>query len=321
MVYKDHWGENIEIRLSVIPTTHKEKAVMRLLSDKSRRFSMADLGLQPEDFKKMSEMIHRPWGMILVTGPTGCGKTTTLYSVLKVLNQRDVNITTIEDPVEYDIEGVNQIQVNERTNLTFAKGLRSIVRQDPDIMMVGEIRDPETASIAVNAAMTGHLVLSTLHTNDAATAFPRLTEMEVENFLTASTVNLVMAQRLVRRICMSCIQSVEMTELEEQFIEGMPKVKEYLEELGKKKDISKFKLYKGKGCNVCNHTGYHGRIGVFEMLVVTDAIREAIMQEKNADEIHDIAIAEGMTSMLHDGLSKVIVGQTTLEEIMRVVRE
>jgi type IV pilus assembly protein PilB len=321
IVYKNTYGDSIEIRLSIVPTTHHEKSVMRLLSDKSRRFSMADLGLHEDDYKKISELIHRPWGMILVTGPTGSGKTTTLYSVLKSLNKRGVNITTIEDPVEYDIEGVNQIQVNDKTNLTFAKGLRSIVRQDPDIIMVGEVRDKETAGISVNAAMTGHLVLSSLHTNDAATAFPRLVDMEVEDFLIASTINVVIAQRLVRKVCMSCIHSTSLNTVETQIVEHNPQVKKYLQEISKKKDLKKLQIYKGKGCTVCNNTGYHGRVGVFELLLVSDAVREAIMDHKNADEIHDIAVKEGMTTMLYDGLRKMLTGVTSLEEVMRVIRE
>ena len=321
IVYENPYGDSIEIRLSIVPTTHNEKSVMRLLSDKSRRFSMVDLGMHEEDYKKLSELIHRPWGMILVTGPTGSGKTTTLYSVLKSLNKRGVNITTVEDPVEYDIEGVNQIQVNEKTNLTFAKGLRSIVRQDPDIIMVGEIRDKETAGISVNAAMTGHLVLSSLHTNDAATAFLRLTDMEVEDFLIASIINVVIAQRLVRKVCMSCIHSSGLSAVEKQIVEHNPQVKKYLQELSKRKDLKKMQIYKGKGCSVCNMTGYHGRAGVFEMLLVSDKIREAIMDHKNADEIHDIAVEEGMTTMLYDGIRKVLTGVTSLEEVMRVIRE
>ena len=321
IAHKTQWGDEVEIRLSIVPTTHAEKAVMRLLSDKSRSFSLADLGLDSADFQKVSDVIHKPWGAILVTGPTGSGKTTTLYSVLKILNERDVNITTIEDPVEYDMEGVNQIQVNEKTNLTFAKGLRSVVRQDPDIVMVGEIRDSETAAIAINAAMTGHLVLSTLHTNDAATAFPRLVDMEVEDFLIASTVNIVIAQRLVRHICRSCIQTTALSETEKQMIKRIPHVQEYLTSITKKKDLSSIRTFRGKGCHVCHQSGFKGRTGAFEILVSSEAIREAVMQRKNADEIRDIAVSEGMTTMLYDGLRKVIMGVTTLEEVLRVTHD
>lgn len=319
ILHKTPYGEEIEIRLSIIPTTHAEKAVMRLLSDKNRQFTLSDIGLAPEDFSKISNVIHEPWGMILVTGPTGSGKTTTLYSILRILNRREVNVTTIEDPVEYDIEGVNQIQVNEKTNLTFSAGLRSIVRQDPDIIMVGEIRDQETASISVNAAMTGHLVLSTLHTNDAATAFLRLADMEIEEYLVASTVQLVVAQRLVRKICRSCIQSTKVTEEEQTLLEQISGVSEMLKKIGGK-EIAEMTLYKGTGCQVCHGSGYSGRIGIFELLSTTEAIREAVVQKKHSDEIRDIAMSEGMTTMLHDGLRKVTMGQTTLEEVLRVTR-
>lgn len=320
ITFETPWHNAVEIRLSILPTTHAEKAVMRLLTDKNRRFSLGDLGLGADDFKKVSDVIHQPWGMLLVTGPTGSGKSTSLYSVLKVLNDRDVNITTIEDPVEYDMEGVNQIQVDDKADLTFAKGLRSIVRQDPDIIMVGEIRDKETAGIAVNAAMTGHLVLSTLHTNDAATAFIRLTEMQVEDFLMASTVSAVVAQRLVRRVCMNCIQSTFLSEAELRLIEHLPEVKAQLIKISEKEDISKVRFYSGKGCHVCHNTGYKGRVGVFEVLMVTDAIRDAIMNHKNSDEIREIALKEGMTSMMSDGLGKALLGLTTIKEALRATR-
>jgi len=321
ITHKGPWGDEVEIRLSIVPTTHDEKAVMRLLSDKARRFHLTDLGLSKEDFAKFEEGIERPWGLILVTGPTGSGKTTSLYAALKVLNKREVNITTVEDPVEYDIEGVNQIQVNEKTGLTFAKGLRSIVRQDPDVIMVGEIRDKEAAGIAVNAAMTGHIVLSTLHTNDAATAFPRLVDMDVEDFLIASTVNTVIAQRLVRKVCRRCILSYAMTDAEKGIIEGNAQIQKYLKQITGKEDLTKVRLFKGKGCPVCHHSGYAGRTGVFEVLEVSDAVREAVMARKNADKIHDVALAEGMTTMMHDGLQKVVEGVTTLEEVLRVIME
>ncbi len=321
IVHKTNWGDTIEIRLSLIPTIKAEKAVMRLLSDKSHTYSLADLGLSTTDYKAVSDVVHKPWGAILVTGPTGSGKTTTLYAILRVLNQRGVNITTIEDPVEFDIEGLNQIQVNEKTGLTFASGLRSIVRQDPDIIMVGEIRDSETADIAVNAAMTGHLVLSTIHTNDSATSFPRLQDMNVEDFLIASTVNLVIAQRLVRKNCISCLTSVTVDKTQQELIEHVPHIKKYLTELTGKKIVKSHTLFRGKGCHICHGTGFKGRIGVFEVLNVTDSIRTAIMEKKHADEIHKIAVEEGMTTMLYDGLRKMVAGQTTLEEVLRVTKE
>jgi type IV pilus assembly protein PilB len=248
--------------------------------------------------------------MILATGPTGSGKTTTLYAILKLLNRSDINIMTIEDPVEYDIERVNQIQVNAKTGLTFAKGLRSIVRQDPDVVLVGEIRDEETADIAVNAAMTGHLVLSTLHTNDAATTMPRLLDMNVEPYLAASTINVVVAQRLVRKICLKCRMSEEksVSELDKAISSYFPKDK-------------KIRMYRGKGCQVCHQTGYIGRVGIYEVLLVDEAIRDAIMQKKNADEIHNLAVKNGMTTMVDDGMAKVKQGITTIEEVLRVARE
>jgi type IV pilus assembly protein PilB len=319
--HQTQWGEEIEIRLSILPTTQAEKAVMRLLADKSQEFNLTNLGFSQGDYKQMAEVIQRPWGAILVTGPTGSGKSTTLYSILKVLNTREVNIATIEDPVEYDMEGVAQTQVNEKTGLTFAKGLRSLVRQDPDIIMVGEIRDAETASIAVNAAMTGHLVLSTLHTNDAATAFPRLQEMDVEDFLIASTVNVVVAQRLVRKICANCIASVQIDAVTEELLARNPHVAAYLKNIAGKKTLRGITIYKGKGCHVCHESGYHGRIGVFEVLTVSEKIRQAVMAHKNADEIRDLALEEGMTTMVYDGVRNVTLGVTTLEEVMRVTSE
>lgn len=319
--YKSHAGEEVEIRLSIVPTTHGEKSVMRLLSEKSRQYSLSNLGMNGDQLSQFQEAIKRPWGMILVTGPTGSGKSTSLYSALKLLNTREVNISTIEDPVEYDMEGVNQIQVNEKTNLTFAKGLRSLVRQDPDIVMVGEIRDGETADIAINAAMTGHLVLSTLHTNDAPTAFPRLQDMGVENFLVASTVVQVIAQRLVRRVCQHCIGSYTLKKTDLAILQGLPEVKEQLMKIIGKKSPTGARLFKGKGCAVCHHTGYRGRTGIFEVLNVSDAVREGIMQDKNADEIRKIAVSEGMQTMLEDGLQKAVLGETTIEEVLRVTQE
>lgn len=310
-------GEKVDMRVSILPTTYGEKVVLRLLSEKSRQFSIEELGLSPKDLVKLKEQARKPWGMILVTGPTGSGKTTTLYAVLKILNNRGVNISTIEDPVEYSLLGVNQIQVNTKTELTFSRGLRSIVRQDPDIIMVGEIRDNETADIAVNAALTGHLLLSTLHTNDAATSLPRLMDMGIEPFLVASTVNIIMAQRLLRRICMKCITSYESTveELEEDGFLVPEKMKEALFAKGKQR------LYKGEGCKVCNHSGYLGRIGAFEILQVDAEVRKMIVDQASSDAIRDYAISKGMSTMFDDGIKKVLEGQTTIEELIRVVRD
>lgn len=308
-------SETVDIRVSIVPILEGEKVVMRLLAERGRAFNLENLGLGQEDYEKVKKAAQEPWGMILATGPTGCGKTTTMYAILKLLNRREVNICTIEDPVEYDIEGVNQIQVNPKTNLTFAEGLKSIIRQDPDIILVGEIRDNETARIAVNAAMTGHLLLSTLHTNDAATALPRLLEMGIEPFLIASTVNLIIAQRLVRKICPRCIVSytMEISELKNKL---PPEIFEKY--FGKAKII---RFYKGKGCSICRNTGYLGRIGIFEVLEMRDNIRELIMAKANADELAKAAVKNGMTTMFEDGIKKVISGVTTLEEVLGAVRE
>ncbi len=308
-------GQKVDVRVSIVPITGGEKIVMRILSDKGRAFSLDTLGFAPSDLARVHKAAECPYGMILATGPTGSGKTTSMYAVLKILNKRDVNIQTIEDPVEFDIEGVNQIQVNARTGLTFAAGLRSIVHQDPDVIMVGEIRDQETASIAVNSAMTGHLVLSTLHTNDAATTLPRLLDMGVEPFLVASSVNVIIAQRLVRRICGVCITSLEMSLAKLKTSIPAPLYKKYF---GTKKSI---RTYHGKGCTVCQHTGFHGRVGIFEVMEVTDSIRELITRRADAGVMKAKALTEGMTSMFEDGLRKLVDGVTTIEEVLRVAAD
>ena len=307
--------EKLDIRVSILPILEGEKIVMRLLAKKLRQLNLDTVGLNPEEVKKVKKAIKSPWGMILSTGPTGSGKTTTLYSILKILNSRDVNISTIEDPVEYDVDGINQIQVDAETNLTFAKGLRAILRQDPDVIMVGEIRDEETASIAVNSAMTGHLVLSTLHTNDAATALPRLLDMKVKPYLIASTVLLIIAQRLVRKICPNCIESYSLSA--EDFTKLLPKgmAEKYIEG---KKNIT---LYKGEGCKSCHKTGYTERLGIFEVLEITQPIRDLIVAKATSQAIKKQAISEGMTTMLANGLDKVFMGQTTLDEILRATKE
>ncbi|MBI4090813.1 MAG: type II/IV secretion system protein [Candidatus Komeilibacteria bacterium] len=304
----------IDIRISIIPITEGEKVVMRLLSDKNRRFTTSQLGLDPDDKATLEKAARRSHGMILATGPTGSGKTTTLYSVLKMINSLKVNIATIEDPVEYNMEGVNQIQVDPKTNLTFAKSLKSILRQDPDIIMVGEIRDEETADIAINAALTGHLLLSTLHTNDAATTIPRLAEMKISPYLITSAVNLIIAQRLVRKICVRCryghaILPEEITQLKE-----FPELREWV----KKIDASKL-FFSGKGCKVCNNTGFSGRTGIYELLEMNEEIRKVIMSGANAGEIQKAAIANGMKTMLINGMNKVIEGVTTVEEVIRTI--
>jgi type IV pilus assembly protein PilB len=255
--------------------------------------------------------------MILSTGPTGSGKTTTIYSILKIINSRDKNITTIEDPIEYKIEGANQVQVNTKTNLTFAHGLRSVLRQDPDYIFVGEIRDNETAAIAVNAALTGHLVFSTLHTNDAPSAIPRLIDMAVEPFLVASTVQVVVGQRLIRQVCDQCRFSYTVTREELLTDLSEEDIDRHYIPVGDKKEI---RLYKGKGCQKCHFSGYSGRIGLFEVFEVTKEIRKLITQKADADIIRDGAIKEGLTTMLDDGLNKVTRGLTTLEEVLRATK-
>lgn len=315
----DYNKEEVDVRVSVVPITEGEKVVMRLLTEGVQTFTIDSIGFMDEQLKLVREAARKPHGMILATGPTGSGKTTSLYTVLRLLNSRQVNIATIEDPVEYDIDGVNQIQVNPKTNLTFASGLRAIVRQDPDVIMVGEIRDNETASIAVNSAMTGHLVLSTLHTNDAATTLPRLIDMGIEPFLIASTINVIIAQRLVRQLSPQCMKSV------------LVKGKE-LEQLRAHFDLSKYirngdsveevRFYEAQpGCGVGDGSGYEGRVGIFEVMVISDAIRELIMQRADADQIREQAIKEGMVTMYEDGLRKALQGVTSIHEVMRVIQE
>ena len=307
--------ENLDLRVSIIPIADGEKVVLRLLSSRSREYSLLDLGMNEGDLKKVTTAINKSYGMILSTGPTGSGKTTSIYAILKILNTREKNITTIEDPVEYRIEGVNQIQVNVKTNLTFANGLRSILRQDPNVIFVGEIRDSETAGIAVNAALTGHLVLSTLHTNDAATALPRLIDMQVEPFLVASTVNIIIGQRLVRKICESC--KVETSIKRSEVLKNIPEEIILKHFFNQKEDLN---VFQGKGCKMCHHTGYAGRIGIFEVIGVSEKIRRLITEKSNSDVISRQAISEGMTTMLDDGLDKVAKGLTTAEEVIRVTK-
>ncbi len=305
-------GEYVDIRVSIAPTYHGENAVLRLLADKAENFGLENLGFSESDIKKIKTALKKPHGMILATGPTGSGKTTTLYTMIKLLNSPEVSIVTIEDPVEYAVPDIEQIQVNARTGLTFANGLRSILRQDPNIIMVGEIRDPETAGIAVNTALTGHLLLSTLHTNDAATTLPRLLDMGIETYLVASTVNIAIGQRLVRKICDHCKEAVEMTAA----------IKESL----KSNSLSRLvvegeTLYHGRGCDKCNNSGYRGRICINEVLVADDEIREAILRKASASELKKIAVKNGMTTMLEDGFRRARMGDTTFEEVLRVVHE
>ena len=307
-------AEKLDIRVSIVPIVEGEKVVLRLLSSRSRQFALGDLGMFNYDIAKVKKGFTKPYGILLSTGPTGSGKTTTIYAILKIINTRDKNIATIEDPVEYDIEGINQIQVNPKTNLTFADGLRSILRQDPDIIFVGEIRDKETALIAINAAMTGHLVLSTLHTNNAATTLPRLIDMQAEPFMVASTVNSIIGQRLIRKICTKCRYSTNTTQ--QELAKKIP-IELVLKYFGNKKEI---RLYRGKGCPVCHNTGYSERVGLFEVLEVTDTIRELIERKSTAITIEAEAKKEGMLTMTEDGLQKVKIGITTIDEVIRATK-
>lgn len=300
----------VDIRISIVPTLDGEKVAMRLLARHVDFSTLSELGLSFENQKILHSVIQKPSGIIIVSGPTGSGKTTTLYAILKILNTPEVNITTIEDPVEYKVDGINQIQVNLQTNLTFAKGLRAIVRQDPNIILVGEIRDNETAEISINAALTGHLVLSTFHATDTASTITRLLYMDIEPSILASTLEVIITQRLVRKICESCRfgASVSQEELQKIF----PDAKRYFPE-------ESAILYKGKGCNACNGLGYSGRIAVFEFLPMMPELRELILRKPTLSDVWRIAKKHGVSSMFDDGIEKVKSGVTTLEELLRIV--
>lgn len=308
--------QKVDLRVNVMPTFHGEKTEMRLLRGSTRPLSLSEIGLLEKDRAIIEDNIKKTHGLVLVTGPTGHGKTTTLYATLHLLNKPEVNIVTIEDPIEYEVPRVNQTQVNAKAGITFATGLRALVRQNPDIIMVGEIRDNETVDISINAALTGHLVLSTLHTNDAPTAIPRLIDMGAPPFLLASTINVVVAQRLVRKICNVCVVSYKP---QEEMRQHMQTQMDYAI-LDKKYKLPEY-LYKGKGCKLCNFTGYRGQIGIFEVFNVTDAIKDLIMKQSSSDEIKKVAIKEGMTTMFEDGMTKVESGTTTVEEVLRVIKE
>jgi type IV pilus assembly protein PilB len=307
--------QEIDVRVSIVPVIEGEKAVLRLLAERSRQFLLSNIGFDELNLKKIQGAYEKPYGMILVTGPTGCGKTTTLYSILKILNNRKVNIMTIEDPVEYDIEGVSQIQVNPKAKLTFATGLRSILRQDPNVILVGEIRDSETADIAVNLALTGHLVLSTLHTNDAATTIPRLVDLGIEPFLIASTVNVIVAQRLVRKIHEDCRVSEKISASAIAAKIGWD-LAEKMFEVKRTSPDDVIYLYRGKGCDVCQKTGFQGRLGVFEIMTISETLRAAISQNKDAGVLRELAKKDQMITMIEDGLTKVKMGVTTIEEVL-----
>lgn len=295
---------HLDIRVSVVPTVFGERVVLRLLEKGGKILRLEDLGLWEEDLLKLKRLSQKPYGIVLATGPTGSGKSTTLYAIIMEIKSPKKNIITIEDPPEYQIEGVSQIQVNPKVGLTFATGLRAILRQDPDVIMVGEIRDSETAEIAVQSALTGHLVLSTLHTNDAPSAITRLFDLGIEPFLIASALEGVIAQRLVRKICPYCKEEYRPS-------------KEELKELGLSGDHT---FYRGRGCEQCMGTGYRGRTGIFEVLEVDEEIKKLIVKTQSATDIRNFARARGFKSMLEDGIRKVLSGITTPEEVLRAVK-
>lgn len=304
-------GEEVDLRVSSLPTVNGEKIVMRLLKKSGHIPSLPELGIRGRALKNLEDAIAVPHGIILVTGPTGSGKTTTLYSVLHKINTPRVNIVTLEDPVEYQIAGVNQVQVNPQAGLTFASGLRSFLRQDPNIIMVGEIRDSETADLAIQASLTGHLVFSTLHTNSAAGALPRLLDMRAEPFLLASSMTCVMGQRVVREICEHCKEEYQPLP---EVVEDIRKV------LGNLAPANDFKLFRGRKCPECNDTGYIGRIAVFEVLPVSEKIGRLILERRPAVEIEHQAVEEGMVLMKQDGYLKALDGITSIEEVLRVAQ-
>jgi type IV pilus assembly protein PilB len=298
-------NRNLDLRVSTFPTIHGENIVIRILDKSATLLTLSDLGFSKEYLDKFNNLIKRPNGIILVTGPTGSGKTTTIYAALSGINSVEKNIITIEDPVEYEIPLVRQTQVNPKAGLSFANGLRNILRQDPDIIMVGEIRDKETAEIAIQASLTGHLVFSTLHTNDTATALTRLLDMDIEPFLISSSVIGILAQRLVRVICKKCKTKYEPDK----------------DVLGNLKLKDKVELYRGKGCSNCRNTGFEGRIGIFELLVMDEEIRAMIVRKESSNEIKKKAISSGMKTLYEDGVDKVKKGITTVEELLRVTEE
>ena len=303
-------GRDVDIRLSTVPTGFGERLVMRLLDKSATLLNLTDIGFSDENLRKMDGMIRRPHGILLVTGPTGSGKTTTLYSCLSRINTPDKNILTVEDPVEYQIGGIGQMQVNPKIDFTFAAGLRAILRQDPDVVLVGEIRDLETAEIAVQASLTGHLVFSTVHTNDSASTFTRLIDMGIEPFLVASSVIAINAQRLVRRVCKHCRTPYQPRPME-------------LKQLGLQADMlmGDFQVFRAAGCDECGKTGYSGRTGIYEMMEVDDEIRQLVMKGSDAHSIKKEAIAHGLKTLRDDGAWKVLRGLTTIEEVMRVTAE
>lgn len=317
----------VAFRVSILPVFDGEKVVLRLLNESAHILSLEQIGFQPRIHDLVKRNIAKPHGQIFVSGPTGSGKTTTLYTILNILNTPKVNVSTIEDPIEYRMPGINQTQVNPKIGMSFAAGLRSLLRQDPNIIMVGEIRDEETAEISAHAALTGHLVLSTIHTNDAVTVLPRLTEMKVPTFLIASTTNLIIAQRLVRIICKHCIESYT---LSQQAIAELEKqvhvdffVKTLVDEgaILPKQKVEDLLFYRGRGCKACNMEGYKGRMGIYEALDMSEQLSKIIMENGTADTLRKVAIAEGMLTMIQDGFLKAKAGVTSIEEVLRVTKE
>jgi general secretion pathway protein E len=305
----DHHGRVYDIRVSSVPTVHGEKMVLRILDKSTVLMPLAKLGLLPEQQRRFETMIRQPHGMVIVVGPTGSGKSTTLYSSLNLLNDSTRNIMTLEDPVEYYVPGINQVQINPRLNLTFASGLRTFLRQDPDVILVGEIRDRETAEIAVQAALTGHLVLSTLHTNDSASSVTRLLDMGVQPFLVSSSVVAILAQRLIRKVCLDCAKKYTPSETE-------------LANAGLTPEALKGRqLYRAVGCPHCLNTGYVGRLGIHEFLPMDEDIRALVMQNVDAGTIKKAAMAKGMLTLREDGVQKALRGLTTLEEVMLITQE
>jgi general secretion pathway protein E len=300
-------NREVDIRVSTVPTIYGESVVLRLLAQESVEYNLNSLGMEPQQYDFIQGLIERPYGMILVTGPTGSGKTTTLYGVLKRLNSVSRKILTVEDPVEYQINGINQIQVKPQIDLTFANTLRSLVRQDPDVLLIGEIRDKETADIAIESALTGHLVLSTLHTNDAPGAITRLRDIGIESFLMADSLLAIVAQRLVRVLCPHCKEAYEAREAD------LARLRDLIEKLP-----PTVTLYHNKGCDKCGHTGFRGREAIFEVLPVGEAVRSAIVAGKSAGTISQVAFQEGYRPLLYHGYRKALAGQTTLSEVLRV---
>lgn len=327
-------GKNIDVRVSTIPTSQGERIVMRLLDKSTVLLDLMDLGFARSTYTIMEDLITRPHGIILVTGPTGCGKTTTLYGALNKINKPDLNILTVEEPVEYDMKGINQMQVNPKIDLTFASGLRSFLRQDPDVIMVGEIRDRETSEIAIHASLTGHLVLSTIHTNDAAGALTRLVEMGIEPFLVASSMLALMAQRLVRVVCKECREPYHPTDdqlaqigmTRERIMSFWKEKPDDRYSMGTREDLPEWwgkevTLYRAGGCEKCSSMGYRGRTGIYELLLITDKVRALVLKKEDSNTIKRSAVSEGMLTLRDDGALKVLQGITTIEEVMRVTQE